>query len=59
LLFASPAGVLCQAEALTHLVATDQAYLIICSDDGGTSRSGNMSLERLIAIGDSVSVSVM
>jgi predicted glycoside hydrolase/deacetylase ChbG (UPF0249 family) len=59
LLLASPTDVVCQADALGHAVAPDQVYLIIRSDDAGMSHSVNMGLERLIATGLPVSVSVM
>jgi predicted glycoside hydrolase/deacetylase ChbG (UPF0249 family) len=40
-------------------VAADQVYLIIRTDDAGMSHSVNMALEKLIATGLPVSVSVM
>ena len=40
-------------------VAVDQVYLIIRTDDAGMSHSVNMALEKLIATGMPVSVSVM
>lgn len=59
MLFASPTDVVGQADAPAHLFAPDQVYLIIRSDDAGMSHSVNMGLERLIATGFPVSVSVM
>jgi predicted glycoside hydrolase/deacetylase ChbG (UPF0249 family) len=59
LLLASPTDVVCQADAPGHVFAPDQVYLIIRSDDAGMSHSVNMGLERLIATGLPVSVSVM
>ena len=48
-----------QADASRHPGTSDQAYLIIRSDDAGMSHSVNMALEKLIATGLPVSVSVM
>jgi predicted glycoside hydrolase/deacetylase ChbG (UPF0249 family) len=59
LLLASPTDVVCQADAPGHVVAPGQVYLIIRSDDAGMSHSVNVGLERLIATGLPVSVSVM
>ena len=59
LLFASPTHVVGQAEASSHPVNTEQVYLIIRTDDAGMSHSVNMALEKLIATGLPVSVSVM
>jgi predicted glycoside hydrolase/deacetylase ChbG (UPF0249 family) len=59
LLLASPTDVVCQADAQGHLSFPDQVYLIIRSDDAGMSHSVNVGLERLIATGLPVSVSVM
>jgi len=58
-LFASPTHVVGQADASTHPGNPDQVYLIIRSDDAGMSHSVNMALEKLIATGFPVSVSVM
>ncbi len=43
----------------SHSRSPDQVYLIIRSDDAGMSHSVNMALEKLIATGLPVSVSVM
>jgi predicted glycoside hydrolase/deacetylase ChbG (UPF0249 family) len=59
LLFASPTHVVGQAEASSHPVNPEQVYLIIRTDDAGMSHSVNMALEKLIASGFPVSVSVM
>ena len=59
LLFASPTHVVGQADASSHPVNPDQVYLIIRTDDAGMSHSVNMALEKLIATGFPVSVSVM
>ena len=56
---ALPTHVLGQADASRHPGTSDQAYLIIRSDDAGMSHSVNMAIERLIATGLPVSVSVM
>lgn len=48
-----------QTEPPTHPVNADTKYLIIRSDDAGMSHSVNMALEKLIATGFPVSVSVM
>ncbi len=58
LLSASPTRV-GQADALTHRATPEPVYLIIRSDDAGMSHSVNMALEKLIATGLPVSVSVM
>jgi predicted glycoside hydrolase/deacetylase ChbG (UPF0249 family) len=58
-LFASPTHVAGQAEASRHPVNPDQVYLVIRTDDAGMSHSVNMALEKLIATGFPVSVSVM
>jgi len=58
-LSALPTHVLGQADASRHPGTSDQAYLIIRSDDAGMSHSVNMAIERLIATGLPVSVSVM
>jgi predicted glycoside hydrolase/deacetylase ChbG (UPF0249 family) len=59
LLSASPTHVVGQADALRHPGTPEQVYLIIRTDDAGMSHSVNMALERLIATGLPVSVSVM
>jgi predicted glycoside hydrolase/deacetylase ChbG (UPF0249 family) len=59
LLLAVPAHVAGQADPLRHSANSDPIYLIIRSDDAGMSHSVNMGLERLIATGLPVSVSVM
>jgi predicted glycoside hydrolase/deacetylase ChbG (UPF0249 family) len=48
-----------QADATRHAGAPEQVYLIIRSDDAGMSHSVNTALEKLIATGLPVSVSVM
>lgn len=58
LLSASPTRV-GQTDASTHRATPEAVYLIIRSDDAGMSHSVNMALERLIATGLPVSVSVM
>jgi predicted glycoside hydrolase/deacetylase ChbG (UPF0249 family) len=59
LLFASPTHAVGQADASSHPVTPEQVYLIIRTDDAGMSHSVNMALEKLIATGLPVSVSVM
>src|SRR5580765_1244576 len=59
MLFASPTSAVGQADASKHPANPDQIYLIIRSDDAGMSHSVNMALEKLIATGLPVSVSVM
>jgi len=59
LLFASPMHVVGQADASRHPANSDPVYLVIRSDDAGMSHSVNMALERLIATGLPVSISVM
>lgn len=59
LLSASPAHVVGQGGTLGHSANAEQVYLIIRSDDAGMSHSVNMGLEKLIASGLPVSVSVM
>jgi predicted glycoside hydrolase/deacetylase ChbG (UPF0249 family) len=59
LLFASPTHAVGQADASSHPVNPEQVYLIIRTDDAGMSHSVNMALEKLIATGFPVSVSVM
>jgi predicted glycoside hydrolase/deacetylase ChbG (UPF0249 family) len=56
---ASPTHVVGQADASSHPVNPEQVYLIIRTDDAGMSHSVNMALEKLIATGFPVSVSVM
>jgi chitin disaccharide deacetylase len=58
-LFASPTHVVGQADASMHPVSPEQVYLVIRTDDAGMSHSVNMALEKLIATGFPVSVSVM
>jgi chitin disaccharide deacetylase len=59
LLLAAPTHVLGQADPSRHSASPDQIYLVIRSDDAGMSHSVNMGLEKLIATGLPVSVSVM
>lgn len=59
LVSASPTHVVGQTEPSRHPGNPDQVYLIIRSDDAGMSHSVNLALERLIATGLPVSVSVM
>jgi predicted glycoside hydrolase/deacetylase ChbG (UPF0249 family) len=59
LLLAVPANVVGQADPSRHSGSPDQIYLVIRSDDAGMSHSVNMGLEKLIATGLPVSVSVM
>jgi len=54
-----PAHVVGQADPSTHPANPDQVYLVIRTDDAGMSHSVNMALEKLIATGLPVSVSVM
>ena len=49
----------CQAYASKQAPTSEQTYLVIRTDDAGMSHSVNMGLERLIASGLPVSVSVM
>ncbi len=58
-LSALPIGAAGQADPSTHPAQPGPIYLIIRSDDAGMSHSVNMGLERLIATGLPVSVSVM
>jgi len=58
-LSAGPTHVLGQADASRHPGTSDQVYLVIRTDDAGMSHSVNMALEKLIATGLPVSVSVM
>jgi len=59
LIFASSTRAVGQAAATTHVRSSDPVYLVIRTDDAGMSHSVNMALERLIATGLPVSVSVM
>jgi predicted glycoside hydrolase/deacetylase ChbG (UPF0249 family) len=59
LLSGSPTTVAGQADASRHAATSEQVYLIIRSDDAGMSHSVNIALEKLIASGLPVSVSVM
>jgi predicted glycoside hydrolase/deacetylase ChbG (UPF0249 family) len=58
-LIASPTHVVGQADASRHSDKSEPVYLVIRTDDAGMSHSVNMALERLIATGLPVSVSVM
>jgi predicted glycoside hydrolase/deacetylase ChbG (UPF0249 family) len=58
-LFAAPTHIVGQADPSRLSANPEQVYLIIRSDDAGMSHSVNMGLERLIATGLPVSVSVM
>jgi predicted glycoside hydrolase/deacetylase ChbG (UPF0249 family) len=58
-LSASPTHVVGQAGTSAHPTGADQVYMIIRTDDAGMSHSVNMALEKLIASGLPVSVSVM
>jgi len=59
LLFAFPTHVVGQGDVSRPAGNPEQVYLIIRSDDAGMSHSVNMALEKLIATGLPVSVSVM
>jgi hypothetical protein len=59
LLSALPTYVVGQTGTSRQPATTEQVYLIIRSDDAGMSHSVNMALEKLIASGLPVSVSVM
>jgi predicted glycoside hydrolase/deacetylase ChbG (UPF0249 family) len=59
LFFGSATTVAGQADASRHAATSEQLYLIIRSDDAGMSHSVNIALEKLIASGLPVSVSVM
>jgi predicted glycoside hydrolase/deacetylase ChbG (UPF0249 family) len=59
LFFGSATTVAGQADASRHADTSEQVYLIIRSDDAGMSHSENIALEKLIASGLPVSVSVM
>ncbi|HMG01041.1 MAG TPA: ChbG/HpnK family deacetylase [Gemmatimonadaceae bacterium] len=56
---ALPTHGLGQADPSRHPGTSDQVYLVIRTDDAGMSHSVNMALEKLIATGLPVSVSVM
>ena len=56
---ALPAHVVGQADPSSRSVDPGQVYLVIRTDDAGMSHSVNMALEKLIATGLPVSVSVM
>jgi len=58
-LSAAPTHVVGQAEPSKNPGSPEQVYLIIRTDDAGMSHSVNMGLEKLIATGLPVSVSVM
>jgi predicted glycoside hydrolase/deacetylase ChbG (UPF0249 family) len=58
-LSASPTHVVGQAGTSAHPTGADQVYMIIRTDDAGMSHSVNMAIEKLIATGLPVSVSVM
>ena len=58
-MYASPTHALGQADASRHPGSSEPVYLIIRTDDAGMSHSVNMAVERLIATGLPVSVSVM
>jgi predicted glycoside hydrolase/deacetylase ChbG (UPF0249 family) len=59
MLSVSPTSAVGQADASKHPASPEQVYLIIRSDDAGMSHSVNMGLEKLIATGLPVSISVM
>jgi predicted glycoside hydrolase/deacetylase ChbG (UPF0249 family) len=59
MLSGSPTSAVGQTGASTHPASREQVYLVIRSDDAGMSHSVNMGLEKLIATGLPVSVSVM
>jgi predicted glycoside hydrolase/deacetylase ChbG (UPF0249 family) len=59
LLSVSPTYYVGPAGTSSHPVSPDPVYLIIRSDDAGMSHSVNMALEKLIASGLPVSISVM
>lgn len=56
---ALPAHIAGQADPSRHPADPGQVYLVIRTDDAGMSHSVNMALEKLIASGLPVSVSVM
>ena len=57
--FAGPTLLAGQSEPLSNSVRSAPVYLVIRTDDAGMSHSVNMALEKLIATGLPVSVSVM
>jgi len=59
LLSASPTHAVGQAGTSGNSAGADQVYLVIRTDDAGMSHSVNMAIEKLIATGLPVSVSVM
>ncbi|MGZ3331242.1 MAG: ChbG/HpnK family deacetylase [Gemmatimonadaceae bacterium] len=59
MLSAAPTHVVGHADASRHSGTPAPVYLIIRTDDAGMSHSVNMALERLIATGMPISVSVM
>jgi len=59
LLSAAPSHVFGQADASRHPANSAPVYLVIRTDDAGMSHSVNMAVEKLIATGLPVSVSVM
>src|SRR6185503_8988271 len=59
LISALPANIAGQADPSKHPSGPDPVYLVIRTDDAGMSHSVNMALEKLIASGLPVSVSVM
>jgi predicted glycoside hydrolase/deacetylase ChbG (UPF0249 family) len=59
MLLISSASLPILAEPLDHSASSEPVYLIIRSDDAGMSHSVNMALEKLIATGLPVSISVM
>jgi predicted glycoside hydrolase/deacetylase ChbG (UPF0249 family) len=58
-LFVWPTNAVGQTDTSRHPASSAPIYLIVRSDDGGMSHSVNTALERLIATGMPVSVSVM
>ena len=59
MLFASAIPAMDPAESLSNSGTADPVYLVIRSDDAGMSHSVNLALEKLIATGLPVSISVM
>jgi predicted glycoside hydrolase/deacetylase ChbG (UPF0249 family) len=57
--FVSPSYVVAQADRASGAGRSDPTYLVVRTDDGGMSHSVNMALEKVIASGIPVSVSVM
>ncbi|MEP6509417.1 MAG: ChbG/HpnK family deacetylase, partial [Gemmatimonadales bacterium] len=57
--FACPALAAGQAKSFSSSGGSEPVYLVIRTDDAGMTHSVNMALERLIATGLPVSVSVM